>query len=281
MQSDSSEIGNVALLGFLGSALRRVKALSGELNKQSLLKSGGHEANAAGIFAETSSPETTFVKPGHRGGAFFSEAKRTTTSKPKPIAAYQIPREIYTDAEVRREVFDEQNGPEKMRSLAQAEKDLLTFRDREHVMEACLTGGRMHPDGLSDLEIREKCRQMKEMLPTAAEAFQAEMQRFHDDVDDRYKIPTTRSTVGNLVEECSKTADSGMVDAFSAAPGAGERYRNACAELKDALKKVDIAVQQNWEGTYVPRATVGAPLHQAQPGATVDVPHHVSSDASI
>merc|ERR1719163_2647523 len=117
------------------------------------------------------------------------------------------------------------------------------------------------------------------MLPAAAEAFRAEMQRLHDNVDDRYKIPTTRSTVGSLVEECSQAAESGMVDVFSAAPGAGERYREACADLKDALKKVDIAVQQNREGTYVPRTTVGAPTHQA-PGATADVPHDASCHAN-
>ena len=115
------------------------------------------------------------------------------------------------------------------------------------------------------------------MLPTAAEAFRgAGMQRFHEDLDDRYKAATTRSAVGSLVEECSKATEGGMLDGFSATPGAGERYREACAELKDALKKVDIAVQQKREGTYVPRATVGAPFHQA-PGATVVVPHHARS----
>merc|ERR1711977_91456 len=234
---------------------------------------------AAGIFAETHTP-VSFVTPapGHRGGAYFSDAKRTSS---KPIAertnwhfaANQEPiytcnddrsqvfhwqidtnQKIYTDDDVRRQVFDEENGPEKMRTLAQAEKDLWSFRDRDHVMEACLAGGRLHPEGLSDKEIREKCNEMKEMLPVAAEAFQAAMQSFHDDVDERYKIPTTRSTVESLVEECSKNAE--MADAFSAAPGAGARYRDACADLKEALKKVDIAVQQNREGKYVARATV-------------------------
>ena len=103
--------------------------------------------------------------------------------------------------------------------------------------------------------MREHCNELKKMFPTAAD-FQAEMQRHQDDVDERYKIPTTRSKVGRLVDECSISAESGLVDAFSAAPGAGARYREACADLKDALKKVDIAVQQNREGTYVPRATV-------------------------
>ena len=60
-----------------------------------------------------------------------------------------------------------------MRTLAQAEKDLLTYKDRGHAMKACLAVGRLAPDGLDDRAIKEKCTQMKEMLPAAAEAFQA------------------------------------------------------------------------------------------------------------
>lgn len=243
MQNDS-ESGDFSLLGLLGSAVSRVKALGGVMhdnrNEQNSnpeqLKSDIHEENTAGISAETCRARTL-----------------------RPIAADYKPPIIYNDDDVRREVFDEENGPDKMRNLAQAEKDVWAFRDRDHLMERSgrwiKQKARLAPSPVE--EEREMMEQLNERVPTGTAAdFQAELQRHQDDVDDKYKIPTTRSKVGRLAVDCSSNVESGFVDAFSAAPGAGERYREACADLKDALKKVDIAVQQNREGTYVPRATV-------------------------
>jgi hypothetical protein len=253
MHSDS-DIGNFSLMGLLGSAVGRVKGLGRLMpdgqHEQTLLteqpKSDVHEAKSAGVSADAPTAASRCVVPaaGHRGVAFFGTIKRTSS---RPIAAVQTPRPIYTDADVRRRVFDEENGPERMRALAQTEKDLLAFRDREHAMEACLTAGRLAPEPMDDSALRQKCAELRDMLPAAAEAYDAEMRRFHEEVDERYQVPTTRAAVGWLVEECTLAADSGLVDAFSAAPGAGERYRKACAELKDALEKVDVAVQQNRE----------------------------------
>ena len=203
---------------------------------------------------------------GHRGGAFFGVPKRTTsrqpTSKPNAIKYHEYPRApqhaaFYTDGDVRREVFNAENGPEKMRTLAQAEKDMFSYRDITHAFQSCMASASLLPDPTDREKASENCAEMFKHLPAAADAWQAELQNLHDQIDEKYKIPTTRSAAGMIVEECSMPAQSAAheqaVDVLSATPGAAERYREACAALKDALMKVDIAVEQNRKGTYVRR----------------------------
>ena len=108
------------------------------------------------------------------------------------------------------------------------------------------------PDPTDREKASENCAEMFKHLPAAADAWQAEMQSLHDQIDEKYKIPTTRSTAGMIVEECSMPVHEQAVERLGH-PGAAERYREACAALKDALMKVDIAVEQTRKGTYVRR----------------------------